>query len=979
MWDPRETIAAEHSTSYFPLLDRIASGAFANKSTDRDLYDEFLRITNAEGFLLDPQDLSSFNLALSLRAAAPRIEAHYHYYENSLVPRMGKMFDPACRAWVLWSSKQTCEMEGEYNDMVIGQERFPNDRRMLQFERVLETAKGKPAAILYADIQAPEFKAHHERLKRYAEAGHISYRVRYRPPLQRAERPVVLSGYGVSLVLKKTDYMVMDDRDVEGDSEGQKIVEEKGSAAAQQSLGGGLEDAEMHDIKPLQKEGLTGLGYKAASVVMGSKDPFATLERLVQDFPKYSAAIATAEVDEKISGELHTNWEMFAGPGKNLIWINGLQLDESRMNAYALLEHLRRERKNIGGFNYLGLDSSEAIRLLTHPILALAKEEEKAQRFDYRDDIEGGGVIIWMNDLETDARYSDWSKSPNTLLRRVFPGQLHPLRKNLHNLVIPVDFTSKDDLSLISRNIRIYIQRKIALRFGLVPLTKTPESADQAKVVYYLTDRYGVEAALEYIAAVLENNSFPSPSKSVFDAIQAAAKLGDGKTLLSFEDALANPGLKKSIDKSRQWNDRLGTNAGSVPNIFVNGQPVPKDDDWSTVMSEKLQGDVMVAARYVYENEPEEETDFVEVMLDGAAKRRNAHIFPESDADVKFVNVAAAMEDNKEVFGKLPRVDTDKSDSAAETSIWVIGDFDEQDGYDLLAGAVELQTDRAGVGLMLINNPQMATEKPALSSLLYQLRALGSLTPQTLRELMAEVNPKKGFAGMLSQGGVPDTLLGIAKQEGWSYPDHLAAGKFWMECRSLLSTFGITPGQKAVIINGRVIGPIPREEAFGGPAFQQLLEYEHVKRIKPVLKAAAELGVIAKLKNGPLGHAALTSLVALTSTSEDSAGLYQAQDLARTGIPEQLLKGDHTAIALGDPETARIRIIAGIDPASEIAQKWIPLLKTLSEMQGVHLKIFLNPAKTIDELPVKRFYRHVLRSKPEFNAAGWVVIPDCWF
>ena len=965
----RETVASEHSSSYFPLLDRIASGAFANKTTDRDLYEEFLRISHAEGFLLDPRDLSSFNLALSLRAAAPRIEAHYHYYENTLVPRMGKMFDPTCKAWVLWSSKQTCAMEGEYNDMTIGQERFPNERRRLQFERALETAEGKPAAILYADIQAPEFRAHHERLKRYAEAGHISYRVRYRPPVTREERPVVLSGYGVSLALKKTDYVVMDDRDVGRDSKDQKVVGEKRSTAGQQSLGG-LEDAETPDIKPLQKEDLAGLGYKAASVIMGSEDPFTTLERLVQDFPKHSAAIAAGEVDGNVTEELHANWEMFAGPGKHLIWINGLQMEESQMNAFALLEHLRRERKNINGFNYLGLDSSEAIRLLTHPALTQAKEEEKVQRFDYRDDIEGGDVIVWMNDLEKDARYNEWSNSPTMLLRRVYPGQLHPIRKNVHNLVLPVDFTDRDDLTLISRSIRVYIQRKVALRFGLMPLTKTQGSTDQAQVMYYLLDRYGLETALEYIDTVLEKNDFSKPSKSVFDAIQAGAKLREGKTVLALDEALANPDLKTRIYKSKQWNDRLGVNAGQIPHLFVNGQPVPKDDDWSTAMSEKLQGDVMVAMRYVYENEAGEDTDFVEVMLSGAAKRRNAHIFPESEADVKMINVAAAMKDNKEVFGKLPRIDTEKFDSTAEASIWVIGDFDEQDGYDLLAGAVELQTDEAGVSLMLINNPQLNTEQPTLSSLLYQLRALGYLTPQTLRELMAEVNPKKGFAGMLSQGGVPDTLLGIAKQEGWSYPDHLAAGKFWVECKPLLETFGIAPGQKAIIVNGRVIGPIPREEPFGGPDFKQLLEYEHAKRIKPVLKAAVELGVVSKLKDSHLGYAALTSLVALTSTSEISAGLFQAPDLKRTDIPNQVLKGDRTAITLGDLETATIRIVAAVDPASEIAQKWVPLLKALSEMHGVHLKLFLNPAKTVNELPVKRFYRHVLSSKPEFDSAG---------
>jgi UDP-glucose:glycoprotein glucosyltransferase len=33
------------------------------------------------------------------------------------------------------------------------------------------------------------------------------------------------------------------------------------------------------------------------------------------------------------------------------------------------------------------------------------------QRFDWRDSIEGGNVIIWMNDIEKDKRYADWPTS----------------------------------------------------------------------------------------------------------------------------------------------------------------------------------------------------------------------------------------------------------------------------------------------------------------------------------------------------------------------------------------------------------------------------------------------------------------------------------------------------------------------------------------------------------------------------------------
>lgn len=72
---------------------------------------------------------------------------------------------------------------------------------------------------MYADILSPAFKEHHKILKEFANAGKISYRVRHRPSPTRKNRPVMLSGYGVELALKKTDYIVMDDRDMDSSAE----------------------------------------------------------------------------------------------------------------------------------------------------------------------------------------------------------------------------------------------------------------------------------------------------------------------------------------------------------------------------------------------------------------------------------------------------------------------------------------------------------------------------------------------------------------------------------------------------------------------------------------------------------------------------------------------------------------------------------------------------------------------------------------
>jgi UDP-glucose:glycoprotein glucosyltransferase len=58
--------------------------------------------------MADPQTLSSYQLALSLRSAAPRIEAHYQYYHTAVEPSIKVEEDTPCPTWVLLNGIQYC-------------------------------------------------------------------------------------------------------------------------------------------------------------------------------------------------------------------------------------------------------------------------------------------------------------------------------------------------------------------------------------------------------------------------------------------------------------------------------------------------------------------------------------------------------------------------------------------------------------------------------------------------------------------------------------------------------------------------------------------------------------------------------------------------------------------------------------------------------------------------------------------------------
>ena len=104
----RETAAEENSTAYFPILDRIAEGRFADSNSDQELYSTFLQVLQDDGHITNAEALSSFQFALSIHSAAPRIEAHYHYYETSVEPSLMIAQDAACPVWVHFDGKQYC-------------------------------------------------------------------------------------------------------------------------------------------------------------------------------------------------------------------------------------------------------------------------------------------------------------------------------------------------------------------------------------------------------------------------------------------------------------------------------------------------------------------------------------------------------------------------------------------------------------------------------------------------------------------------------------------------------------------------------------------------------------------------------------------------------------------------------------------------------------------------------------------------------
>jgi UDP-glucose:glycoprotein glucosyltransferase len=168
-----------------------------------------------------------------------------------------------------------------------------------------------------------------------------------------------------------------------------------------------ISNEETPVITPLHTSELGILGYQAVQLISSSSSPLETLQRLSQDFPSQSSKIAAVKVDDEFVTLLRENNRIIPG-GENLFWMNGMMIPRDKVEAFNLLSVMRRERTLINSLRQLDLSSDQAVKLLSHEKIAEKIEIGGTNRFDIRDEIEGGKVIVWMNDLEKDSRYKQW-------------------------------------------------------------------------------------------------------------------------------------------------------------------------------------------------------------------------------------------------------------------------------------------------------------------------------------------------------------------------------------------------------------------------------------------------------------------------------------------------------------------------------------------------------------------------------------------
>ncbi|BGP48159.1 killer toxin resistant protein [Rhodotorula kratochvilovae] len=853
-----------------------------------------------------------------------------------------------------------------------------------------------------------------------APAGHpprLQFVLRWKPSAttHAEQKKLVLSGYGAALDIKKSDYLAIDDRLTAGQTT------DGGAKPAHEVLE--IEGSAPPRMEAVKKGEVAELSIRTAQFILEAEDPFATFVDITSAFPRLASHLPALvpNPNPHLMSEVSINQMSSTLAMRPHFFLNGIALTDADIDPFALLRLMRKERKILADLLALSQHFSGAD---VRDLLINGGPKSKApggmrdridaetlgELYDATDRDEGSQVIFWWNDLEKDRRYKSWSTSVRDLLRPTYPGSMSQIAKNLNNVVFILDLSQPASLALITENIKQFISRGVPIRFGVVPVVSPLGAEDAvetqlAQLLWYLADAVGRGPAISFLSSVQKAAHGQHVTEDIVRAAyaQLAARVPpvDGGELATYEKVQEGVGRYKAsashsrLNKARQYLRRLGvplaTGQEDPKNLgafFMNGAYFPLDDDFGQNLQRTLglHTQYLQQETYLHSLTDDMDAKLFFANLPTTHKRRNPYIFaaPESNP-LKIVNLAQAFEGVNRSYVHTFYVEAasgvynettgfDVEDPPAVATMFIVTDLDSRAGAQLAKAALQLADKSTRVRVSFLHNPASFDDPAhgyALSNTLYALHAEQKLAEALPIELIDWIDlalTKEGADARAGRTWQPENPLKELVRTGVDKDQAFEAMLWWEELQFFASKLGFSPGENGIVVNGRVIGPFP-DGAFGLPDFRTLLTHELEKRIEPVV-AAFNSTVLERI-NSDRAHIShlyniATSIIGFAHLPDPAKGLFGGGPVERTREYNALLS-NHTAVIGNVSRGALFEIAVVVDPATELAQRWAPIVHTLAGLNTTHVRLYLNPSLHVTEVPIKRFYEYSFERTPRFD------------
>uniref|UniRef100_A0A8C6LY12 UDP-glucose ceramide glucosyltransferase-like 1 n=1 Tax=Nothobranchius furzeri TaxID=105023 RepID=A0A8C6LY12_NOTFU len=900
-----------------------------------------LIIKKAGQFLTDLQ-VNLLKFALSMRVYSPAVHASQQIASDEPPPE-------ACPAFISVHGQHSCSTK-DIKKLLKGAAGRPkpylykNDHTYPGANRT-----DVPVVILYAEVGTKKFNSFHKVLSEKAEEGALLYVLRHFVAKPKPQN-MLLSGYGVELAIKSTEYKAVDDTKVKGqlgiyratvisaeDDDNDEVQGfffgslKKSHPELQEQLG----ELRKHLLEstnamaPLKVWEMQDLSFQAAARIMSVPkfDALKVLRDLSQNFPSKARSLTRVAVKKEMRKEIEKNQKYLSEtigvhPGDGELFINGLHIDLDTHNTFSVLDIIRTEARILEGLHNLGIKGEHQGKLLRLPMSTVGD----SFALDIRQP-----AIMWMNDIENDPMYRNWPASVQELLRATFPGVIRQIRRNFFNLVLFLDPLQEESVELV-KLAELFYKHKIPLRIGFVFVVNTKEEIDGFsdagvgfyRLLNYIADEYDLSQA---VMSILYNQVEEGQMLSA-EMISAYLKRKYPKV---------NPEKVLGVNSEYDYGRKDGalfyrkSGLGALPLGLFNGVPLNPDEmdpeDLETIILQRIMDTTPAFQRAAFMGQLTDSSDVVDYLMEQAnvVPRMNPLIL---GTDRKYLDFTRTPGDLS--FPSYP-----------DTNMFSF--LDSRDKTAVVAKRMKYFTNsgryRRGVRVGVIDNPG---EKPSEDNTVVYRAVWASLLTQKNKAAAAFVQKllKEESIQLLLQGTkMKDLLLQVKNKPRNS-----------LFCRDVLN---LRPGQRAVIGNGRILGLFEEQEEF------TMEDFHLLERI--TLSGSAE-----KVK---------TKVKEMGMKPKHASDLVMKVDALLAAAPKGEVRRDfhfkdaNSVLQLAPRENEVFYdVVAIVDPLTREAQKISSLLIVLSQVVNVRLQVFMNCRAKLSEMPLKSFYRFVLESDVTFLA-----------
>ncbi|XP_037705016.1 UDP-glucose:glycoprotein glucosyltransferase 1 isoform X2 [Choloepus didactylus] len=973
---------AEDSEEKFWNFIEASQNIGSSDDHDTD-YSYYHAILEAAFQFLSPLQQNLLKFCLSLRSYSATIQAFQQIAADEPPPE-------GCNSFFSVHGKKTCDFDTLETLVLTASER-PKPLLFKGDHRYPSASPETPVVIFYSEIGSEEFSNFHRQLTSKSNAGKINYVFRHYISNPR-EEPVYLSGYGVELAIKSTEYKAKDDTQVQGTEVNTTVIGENDPIDEVQGflfgklrdlhpgLKGQLKELRKHlvestnEMAPLKVWQLQDLSFQTAARILAAPAELAlvVMKDLSQNFPTKARAITKTSVSSELRTEVEENQKYFKGtlglqPGDSALFINGLHIDLDTQDIFSLFDVLRNEARVMEGLHRLGIEG-----LSLHNILKLNIQPSEA---DYAVDFRSP-AISWINNLEVDSRYNSWPSTLQELLRPTFPGVIRQIRKNLHNMVFIVDPAHETTAELIN-TAEMFLSNHIPLRIGLIFVVNDAEDVDgmqDAGVAVLRAYNYVAQEMDDYHAFQTLINIYNKVRTGDTVKVEHVVSVLENK--YSYVEVNSILGIDSAYDQNRKearaYHQQTGV--GPLPVVLFNGMPLEKEqldpDELETITMHKILESTTFFQRAVYLGELSHDQDVVEYIMNqpNVVPRINSRILT---AEREYLDLTATNNFFVDDYARFTVLDSQGKTAAVANSMnyltkkddsfirpvtfWIVGDFDSPSGRQLLYDAIKHQKSSNNVRISMINNPHedITYENTRISRAIWAaLQTQASNSAKNFITKMAKEETAEALAagagiGDFSVGGMDFSLFKEVFES--SKMDFILSHA--MYCREVLK---LKKGQRAVISNGRVIGPLEDHELFNQDDFHLL---ENV-----ILKTSGQ-----KIKSH-IQQLRVEEDVASDLVMKVGA-LLSAQPKGDARVENQFFEDRHSAIKLRPKEgETYFDVVAVIDPVTREAQRLASLLLVLTQLINMNLRVFMNCQSKLSDMPLKSFYRYVLEPEISFTS-----------